>query len=156
MVHVFQDNLHENILHLFLPRLCVTKSLYQIISKPNPRSEIRMRFSVTQSRCSFFILSDNSIFVHFGKIDDARKHWLQFLVGRIKEAVVISIIIAVACCLHAGQSFLYFGGGHVEDALTCFVRVVVGTMDEANIMQQQEQRKHSRKHQMTETGKTLE
>ena len=112
--------------------------------------------SVTRSRCSFFILSDYSIFVHFGKIDDVGNHCLQFLVGWVKEAVIISIIIAVACCLHAGQSFLYFRGGHVENALTCFVRVVVGTMDEANITQQQQQHRHSRKHQMTETGKTLE
>jgi hypothetical protein len=98
-----------------------------------------MRSSVTRSRCSFFTLSDTSIFMHFDTIDDVGKHWLQFLVGGIKEAVIISIIIAVARCLHAGQSFLYFGGGHVEDALTCLVRVVVGTMDEANIMQTQPQ-----------------
>jgi len=119
---------------------------------------MRLRFRIT---ITLLILHSQRLFnfratLHFGKIDDVGNNCLQFLVGWIKEAVIISIIITVACCLHAGQSFLYFRGGHVEDALTCFVRVVVGTMDEANIMQQQQQHRHSRKHQMTETGKTLE
>jgi hypothetical protein len=56
-------------------------------------------------------------------------------VSGIKEAVTIIIIITiiaisitVACCLHAGQSFLHFWGGYVEDALTCNVRGMVGWM----------------------------